>query len=94
MINLLAAVSLQPTSGFGSSELQSIANELAGAVIILALIGLVVGAGLKALGGGTGNQILGDKGGLWMKNAGIAAIAVGAAAVFINFALKIGGSIH
>jgi hypothetical protein len=91
----MVAVSLNPQpGGFGSAELQKLANELAATVVLLGLIGFLVGAGVKIFGGGAGNQMMSDKGGTWMSRALVAVGLTAAAAAIINFVVLVGGNVH
>lgn len=69
----------------GGNVLQSLTNGLAGFALIFCLIGLVISAGLWALGSNSNNYqhtFIGKRG---LAVCGVAALLIGAAAAIINF---------
>ncbi len=90
---LTATTTSTPAAGFaptvkalpGSSELQSLVNGLGEWALILALAGLVIGAGLWAIGSHSQNYQQSYSGKRAVLVSGIAALIIGAAPVLIDF---------
>lgn len=89
---LFANVSLSPSSSDlpGGAALQSIADGIAGWALIGALVALVIGAGLWALGSHTQNMHQSSQGRRAVLAALIAAVLIGAAPELINFFFNTG----
>ena len=85
---------LRSTSLPGSAALQSIANGIAAWALIGALVALVLGAVLWALGSHTQNMHQSTQGRRAVLTSIVAAILVGAAPELINFFFKTGLSVH
>jgi hypothetical protein len=87
MLVLAQRVTLDPDPSRlpGSGVLQSLTNGIAGFALVFCLIGLVVGAGLWALGSNSNNyqQTLVGKRAFMVCT--LAALLIGAAAAIINF---------
>lgn len=93
---VLADVSLNPDPGSlpGGSVLQSLSNGLGGWALIATLVGLVVGAGLWALGAHAQNYQQSYVGRRTVLVSALAALLVGAAPALINFFFHAGQSVH
>ncbi|MHB1087211.1 MAG: DUF6112 family protein [Acidimicrobiales bacterium] len=93
---LFADVNLNPsiTSLPGSAALQKIANGIGGWALIGALVALVLGAGLWALGSHTQNMHQSASGRRAVMTSLVAAVLIGAAPELINFFFKTGLSVH
>lgn len=93
---LFANVSLTPTSTDlpGSAELQKLANGLDGIALMLALIALVIGAALWALGSHSQNMHHSMIGRRTVLTSILAAAVLGAAPVLINFFFSAGTAVH
>lgn len=90
------AVHLSPgmSSLPGSAALQSLANGIAGWAEMAALIGLVVGAGLWALGAHAQNYQQAYTGRKTVLASLGAALVIGAAPALVNFFLATGSSVR
>lgn len=90
------AVTLSPTASDlpGSAELQKLVNGLAGWALIGALVALVVGAAVWALGSHSQNFHQSSAGRRAVLAAIAAAILIGAAPELINWFFSAGGAIH
>ncbi len=93
---LLLGVSLSPTTTDlpGGAALQSLANGLAGWALVGALIALVLGAAMWALGSHTQNMHHSAQGRRAVVASLVAAVLVGAAPALINFFFHTGLSVH
>jgi hypothetical protein len=93
---MFADVNLSPTLTDlpGSGALQSIANGIAAWALIGALIALVLGAGLWAVGSHTQNMHQSSQGRRAVLTSLVAAILIGAAPALIDFFFKTGLSVH
>lgn len=91
-----ASVSLSPspTDLPGSAALQQLANGIAGWALIGALIALVLGAGLWAIGSHTQNMNQSSQGRRAVGASIVAAVLIGAAPALINFFFTTGTSVH
>jgi hypothetical protein len=91
-----ADVNLQPsiTSLPGSAALQQMANGIGGWALVGALVALVLGAGLWALGSHTQNMHQSAAGRRAVLTSLVAAVLIGAAPELINFFFKTGLSVH
>ena len=69
----------------GGDVLQSLTNGIAGFALVFCLIGLVVGAGLWALGSNSSNYQQTFVGKRAFAVCAVAALLIGAAAAIINF---------
>lgn len=96
MGQILLDVSLQPsvTSLPGGALLQQITNGLGAWALILALIGLIVGAALWALGAHSNNYQQSYSGRRTVLASGGAALVIGAAPALVNFFFHAGQGIH
>ncbi len=92
----VAGVSLtpSPTDLPGSAALQRLANGLAGWALIAALIGLVIGAAMWALGSHSQNMHQSMTGRRAVVASLAAAVLIGAAPTLINFFFTTGSSVH
>jgi len=83
-----------PDSLPGGSVLQTLANGIGGWALIAALVGLVVGVGLWALGAHAQNYQQSYVGRRTVLASGLAALLVGAAPAFVNFFFHTGLNVH
>jgi len=92
----LADVSLSPdTSALpGGGTLQQLANGVAGWALVLALVGLVIGAAAWAFGAHSQNYQQSMVGRRAVMVAGLAALLIGAAPTLINFFFHAGTGLH
>jgi hypothetical protein len=93
---LFAVVKLSPTPSDlpGSAELQRLANGLDGWALVGALIALVIGAVMWAIGSHSQNMHQSMTGRRAVLAAVAAAILIGAAPELINFFFAAGTSVH
>jgi hypothetical protein len=93
---LSADVSLTPTvtSLPGSAALQQIANGVAAWALIGALLALLLGAALWAIGSHTQNMHQSASGRRAVGTSLVAAVLIGAAPTLINFFFHTGVSVH
>jgi hypothetical protein len=95
VMNLLAQVNLNPDPDElpGGNVLSALTDGLAGFALVFCLIGLVVGAGMWALGSNSSNfnQTLVGKRAVVI--SAVAALLIGGAAAIINFAFDAGRTI-
>lgn len=91
-----ASVSLSPSSTFlpGSLVLQQIADGIASWALIGALIALLAGAALWALGSHSQNMHQSAQGRRAVMTSLLAAVLVGAAPELINFFFRTGLGVH
>lgn len=91
-----ADVNLHPSTSSlpGGAALQSIANGIASWCLIGALIALLIGAALWAIGSHTQNMHQSSQGRRAVLSSLIAAVLIGAAPELINFFFKTGLSVH
>jgi hypothetical protein len=91
-----ANVSLSPSTSDlpGSAALQSIANGIASWALIGALVALLLGAALWAVGSHTQNMHQSSQGRRAVLTSLAAAILIGAAPSLINFFFNAGLSVH
>ena len=95
MLNLLAQVNLNPDPDElpGGNVLSSLTDGLAGFALVFCLIGLVVGAGMWALGSNSSNFNQTMVGKRAVVISAVAALLIGGAAAIINFAFDAGRTI-
>ncbi|MGH9019678.1 MAG: DUF6112 family protein [Acidimicrobiales bacterium] len=93
---LFAGVTLSPSTSAlpGSEALQQIANGLASWALIGALVALLIGAALWAVGSHTQNLHHSMAGRRAVLTSLVAAILIGGAPSLINFFFSTGQSIH
>jgi hypothetical protein len=93
---LYADVNISPsiTSLPGSAALQQIANGIAAWALIGALIALLLGAALWAIGSHTQNMHQSASGRRAVATSLVAAVLIGAAPSLINFFFNAGLSVH
>ncbi|MFZ1062414.1 MAG: DUF6112 family protein [Acidimicrobiales bacterium] len=93
---LIADVTLTPTATSlpGSEALQQIANGIAAWALIGALVALLVGAALWAIGSHTQNMHQSASGRRAVATSLLAAVLIGAAPTLINFFFHTGLSVH
>jgi hypothetical protein len=93
---LIADVILNPNASSlpGSAALQSIVNGIGGWALIGALIALVIGAALWAIGSHTQNMHQSAAGRRAVATSLVAAVLIGAAPNLINFFFHTGLSVH
>lgn len=96
MGQILLDVTLQPsvTSLPGGALLQQIANGLGAWALILALIGLIIGAAMWAIGAHSNNYQQSYSGRRTVLASGGAALVIGAAPALVNFFFHAGQGIH
>jgi hypothetical protein len=92
----LADVTLSPspTALPGSAALQQLANGIASWALIGALVALLIGAALWAVGSHTQNMHQSMAGRRAVVTSLLAAVLIGAAPSLINFFFKTGISVH
>jgi Family of unknown function (DUF6112) len=92
----LADVTLSPSTSAlpGSATLQQIADGIAAWALVGALIALVLGAGLWAVGSHTQNAHQSLQGRRAVMVSIVAAILIGAAPSVINFFFHAGNNVH
>ena len=78
----------------GSAALQSIANGAAAWALVIALMGLLVGAAMWAIGAHSSNYQQTYTGKKTLIAAALAALVVGAAPALINFFFHLGQGVH
>ena len=83
-----------PTDLPGSAALQQIADGIASWALIGALIALLLGAALWAIGSHTQNMHHSAQGRRAVLTSLVAAVLIGAAPTLINFFFKTGLSVH
>jgi hypothetical protein len=93
---MLLTVSLSPDPGAlpGGTVLQTLANGIAGWALILALVGLIIGAATWALGAHSQNYQQSYSGRRAVLVAGGAALVIGAAPAIVNFFFNLGSGVH
>jgi hypothetical protein len=93
---ILAGVVLNPSTSDlpGSAALQSIADGIASWALIGALIALILGAALWAIGSHTQNTHHSSSGRRAVLTSLVAAVLIGAAPTLINFFFNTGLSVH
>jgi Family of unknown function (DUF6112) len=93
---MFADVALNPSTSSlpGSAALQSLANGVASWALIGALVALLLGAGLWAVGSHTQNMHQSAQGRRAVLTSLVAAVLIGAAPELINFFFKTGLSVH
>lgn len=93
---IFANVSLNPSTSDlpGSAALQQIANGIASWALIGALIALLLGAALWAVGSHTQNMHHSAQGRRAVLTSLVAAIVIGAAPTLINFFFNTGLNVH
>jgi|HubBroStandDraft_6_1064221.scaffolds.fasta_scaffold280721_2 hypothetical protein len=96
LVGTSGTVSLNANPGQlpGGATLQQLANGIGGWALILALVALVVGAAVWALGAHTQNYQQSFVGRRAVLVSGLAALLVGAAPVLINFFFHAGLNVH
>jgi len=92
----MASVTLNPDPSQlpGGGTLQQLANGIGGWALILALVGLVIGAAAWALGAHSQNYHQSFAGRRAVPVAGLAALLIGAAPTLINFFFGAGTGLH
>lgn len=92
----LFGVSLNPSLSDlpGGSALQQLANGIAAWALVGALVALVLGAGLWALGSHTQNMHQSAQGRRAVLTSLVAAVLIGAAPTLINFFFSTGLKVH
>lgn len=92
----LLGVNLNPSLSDlpGGSALQQLANGIAAWALVGALVALVLGAGLWALGSHTQNMHQSAQGRRAVLTSFVAAILIGAAPTLINFFFATGLKVH
>jgi Family of unknown function (DUF6112) len=78
----------------GGSELQALTNGLGGWALMLALVGLLIGAVMWALGSHTQNYHQSYSGRRAVLVSGLAALVIGAAPALVNFFFHAGTNVH
>jgi len=91
-----SAVQLDPSTSNlpGSSLLQSLTNGIGGWALVLALIGLIIGAATWALGSHSQNYQHSLVGRRVVLVSALAALLIGAAPALVNFFFTAGQGIH
>jgi Family of unknown function (DUF6112) len=94
-MHLLAQVNLNPNPDElpGGNVLSALTDGLAGFALVFCLIGLVVGAGMWALGSNSSNYNQTLVGKRAVVISAVAALLIGGAAAIINFAFDAGRTI-
>jgi hypothetical protein len=93
---ILATVSLSPSTSDlpGGAALQSLADGIAAWALIGALVALLIGAMLWAIGSHTQNMHQSSQGRRAVLSSLVAAVLIGAAPTLINFFFNTGLSVH
>lgn len=93
---MFAGVSLNPSTSDlpGSAALQQLANGIAAWALVGALVALLLGAGLWAVGSHTQNMHQSSQGRRAVLTSLAAAILIGAAPTLINFFFSAGLKVH
>jgi MFS family permease len=93
---VLADVTLSPDPGNlpGGSVLQHLTDGLGGWALVLALVGMVVGAAMWALGAHSQNFHQSFAGRRTVLVSGLAALVIGAAPALVNFFFHAGQGVH
>jgi MFS family permease len=93
---VLADVTLSPDPGNlpGSQVLQNLTNGLGGWALVLALVGMLVGAAIWALGSHSQNLHQSFAGRRTVLVSGLAALVIGAAPALVNFFFHAGQGVH
>lgn len=96
LLTLAQQVKLDPDpSKFpGGGVLETLTNGIAGLALIVCLLGLVVGAGMWALGSNSSNFQQTVTGKRAVLISGVAALLIGAAAPLINFFFNAGTGVR
>ena len=96
MIGLVADVILHPAAGNlpGDSQLQQLTDGIGQWALIAALLGLVIGAAMWALGHYSQNYQQAYNGRRGVLVSGLAALLIGGAAPIVNFFVRMGNGIH
>lgn len=95
LLGLLTDVSLNPDPSKlpGAAELQTLTNGIGAWALVLALVGLVVGAAVWALGSHSQNYQQATSGRRAVLACGAAALVVGAAPGIVNFFYHAGAQV-
>ncbi|HXX89088.1 MAG TPA: DUF6112 family protein [Acidimicrobiales bacterium] len=93
---LWADVNLSPDPGNlpGGAVLQHLTDGLGGWALVMALVGMVVGAALWALGAHSQNFHQSFAGRRTVLVSGLAALVIGAAPALVNFFFHAGQGVH
>ena len=91
-----ADVNLSPDPGNlpGGAVLQHLTDGLGGWALVLALVGMLVGAAIWALGSHTQNFHQSFSGRRTVLVSGLAALVIGAAPALVNFFFHAGQGVH
>jgi MFS family permease len=92
----VSTVTLNPDAGNlpGGALLQQLTNGIGGWALVLALVGLVVGAAAWALGAHSHNYQQGINGRKTVLVSALAALLIGAAPAIVNFFFHAGQGVH
>jgi hypothetical protein len=92
----MADVNLSPDPGNlpGGAVLQHLTNGLGGWALVFALVGMLVGAALWALGSHAQNHYQSFSGRKTVLVSGLAALVIGAAPALVNFFFHAGQGVH
>jgi MFS family permease len=90
---MLSMVNIQPESLPGTDQLQRLVDGLGTWALMAALVGMLLGAALWALGHHSANYQQAANGRKGLLVAGFAALLIGAAPALINFFFTLGGSV-
>jgi hypothetical protein len=91
----VTAVTVTPNTSLpGTHTLLNLIGGLATVVTITALAGVLISAGVMAIGHNSSNGRLADRGRTGLVASVFAAVICGAAAALINFAVATGGKVH
>ena len=92
---LVATVNIQPDSSLpGTSQLQQLINGFGTWALMAALVGMLLGAALWALGHHSSNYQQAANGRKGLLVAGFAAMIIGAAPALINFFFGLGSTVR
>lgn len=96
LLALVADVSLDPDTNQlpGSTALQNLTNGIGGWALVLALVGLVVGAAAWALGAHSQNPHQAMVGRRAVLVSALAALLIGAAPALVNFFFHTGAAVQ
>lgn len=97
LLRMIAVITVKVTPNTtlpGTNTLLNLVGGLATVVAIIALFGVIISAGVIAIGSHSSNGRLADRGRTGLIASVFAGVICGGAAALINFAVATGGKIH
>lgn len=95
LTGIIATVTVSPNMSLpGTHTLIGLIGGFATVVTFIALAGVLISAGVMAIGSHSSNGRLADRGRTGLIASVSAAVICGAAAALINFAVSTGGHVH